>query len=222
VSIVNSPWRVVIHREAEVWLKRADTSDPRAAHWARVAIETLARYGEEALLLESPPSGLVVEADPRSSDLEPRVLRFEYTIDVGADETEQTPPDVEPRILRMDCAVATSSRTAWVRRLSATGAAVHKIEHIDYQVTMTDRQATGNTEKRTSVVAHKLLSLAVAPIPSGERARYAEEFAAELLDLADEGLSRRRQWSYAAALILNGIALSLILRRRARISGDNW
>ncbi|MFE6483091.1 hypothetical protein ACFVGN_09180 [Streptomyces sp. NPDC057757] len=218
---MNSPWRVVIHREAEVWLKQADTSDPRAAHWARVAIETLAQYGEEALLLESPPSGLVVEADPRSSDLEPRVLRFEYAIDVGAGATGRASSDAERRILRMDCTVATSSRTAWVQRLSATGAALHKIQHIDYQVTMTDRQAPQNTEKRTSVLAHKLLSLAVAPIPSEKRARYAEEFAAELLDLADEGLSRRRQWSYAAALILNGLALSLILRRRARIGGDN-
>ncbi|MDQ0605562.1 hypothetical protein QF037_009995 [Streptomyces canus] len=223
VSAVNAPWRVTVSAEAEEWIKSSADFDRHAHNCAYLVITVLASLGENSLLMESPPSPPIAEVGPRFSGLEPRVLHYEYTLDIRVgEEAEQMSPGEEPRALRMECVLDFSSRTACVRRLSATGAPSRKIEQINYHFALRSEPLPVEPKKKAPTFARRLLNVAVAPLPLSERARYAEEFAGELMDLAEGGASRRRQWGYTVALVLDGIALALILRRHDGIGRRNW
>lgn len=68
-------------------------------------------------------------------------------------------------------------------------------------------------------LAGRLLAAATRLLPAGDRARYAEEFRAELWEIAHAGASRRRaQLTYAAQQVMSAWRLSAELRvpRRRR------
>jgi hypothetical protein len=64
--------------------------------------------------------------------------------------------------------------------------------------------------------ARRLAGVAVHVLPVEHQARYCEEFACELYDLAQAGTSRRRQLIYALRLVDRAWILRAELRVPAR------
>lgn len=74
-------------------------------------------------------------------------------------------------------------------------------------------------ERRCSKAAQRLLGSAARMLPTGDRARYAEEFGSELAEISRAGGGRRAQLAYAVLQVLSAWQLRRELqaprRRRA-------
>jgi hypothetical protein len=71
---------------------------------------------------------------------------------------------------------------------------------------------------RVVPAAARLLAAAVCPLPDGDRARYAEEYRAELWDLVQAGAGRVRQLRYALRQVRNALPTGFALRSLRRRS----
>ena len=64
--------------------------------------------------------------------------------------------------------------------------------------------------------AARVLAAAVCPLPCGDRVRYAEEYRAELWDLAQAGAGRITQLQYALRQLRNALPTGFALRSLRR------
>jgi transcriptional regulator with XRE-family HTH domain len=71
---------------------------------------------------------------------------------------------------------------------------------------------------RVVPVADRLLAAAVCWLPDDDRVRYAEEYRAELWDLAQAGAGRVRQLRYALSQLRNALPTAFALRSVRRRS----
>lgn len=71
---------------------------------------------------------------------------------------------------------------------------------------------------RVVPLAARLLTAAAYPLPDGDRVRYAEEYRAELWDLAQAGAGRIRQLRYALRQLRNALPTGFALRSLRRRS----
>ena len=78
----------------------------------------------------------------------------------------------------------------------------------------TAAEPAARSSVRVSRLASRATTLAAGLTPRASRARYIEEYAAELYELAQ--FSRRAQWAYAARLLLCAPSLRYVLRHDAR------
>jgi hypothetical protein len=86
-------------------------------------------------------------------------------------------------------------------------------ERLSFSMAHSDEQPDGGENVRISPLAGRLTGAAASLLPRADRSRYAEEYQAELYELAR--FSRRAQWTYAVRLLACAVPLRRELRRDA-------
>jgi hypothetical protein len=84
---------------------------------------------------------------------------------------------------------------------------------LSFSMAHSDEQPDGGANVRVSPLAGRLTGAAASLLPRADRSRYAEEYQAELYELAQ--FSRQAQWAYAVRLLACALPLRRELRRDA-------
>jgi hypothetical protein len=172
-------WRVSLSPQAETWVRRLAITDPLASSWITAAIDHLQ---------DGPPSTRRVRVPPEDGCLaRQRLLRA-----IGVRRT---------RKVRIWYGARSHQRVIHVVQGKLTGSSADDSCVIRYE-----RLPWTTASNRTM---RTLLRLAVNVLPSRHRARYAEEFRAEVHELVAAGYGRSTVILYA----LRMASRSLMLRR---------